>query len=256
MNPSAPAHGTVRRLLAHAYAAFPSLPLSTSARTASPGAASDLDYVCDALSALSPADLLSSLNPASAKASHPSIDPTLRFRQRKYGQVFELQHARQRDIHLSLWILPRGTCLPLHDHPDMTVLMRHLYGELEVRSFDWMDKTRCGHPPTAGLSRLTEVLHWTDSVPRKKDTAEGNGNVAVFKPHSNNLHEIRALSDAAFFDVIAPPYDHDEEATRICTYYGATHQEDAIYHLEPLTHLSMNPCYTCENHELQLQLSQ
>jgi PCO_ADO len=271
----------------------------------------------------------------------------VRFRQRRYGQVYEVVHPRQRDIHLSLWVLPKGTRLPLHDHPGMTVFMRHLYGELEVRCFDWADKTRPEHPATAGVARLSQLIHWRDPLAGlHTPTPPNERSVACFRPRSSNLHEIHALSDgmqlcsgthsrsmlsrralthsltsqtfthlahsltrsrtlkkwphslpltlttsaralthficthsrahsltlththgvtvcgcawrpcvAAFFDVIAPPYDEEGDSGRVCNYYRrAETATKNHFHLEPLAHAPAFACYTCENTKLALAL--
>ena len=40
--------------------------------------------------------------------------------------------------------------------------------------------------------------------------------LAVVRPNHGNLHSLRALTNAVFFDIIGPPYDDDD---RVCSYF-------------------------------------
>jgi len=103
------------------------------------------------------------------------------------------------DLHASLFLVPAGRELPLHDHPGMTVLLRVLAGRLEIRSFDWV-------PGSPGFARA-----------RPARTVGPRDCCDVLGPRDGNLHHLRALEDTAFVDLFSPYYD--EEAGRPCTYF-------------------------------------
>ena len=103
------------------------------------------------------------------------------------------------DVHASLFLVPVGRELPLHDHPEMTVLLRVLAGRLEIRSFDWV-------PGSPGQARA-----------RPARTVGPRDRCDVLGPRDGNLHHLRALEDTAFVDLFSPYYD--EAAGRPCTYF-------------------------------------
>lgn len=104
-------------------------------------------------------------------------------------------------FHASLFLVPAGAVLPLHDHPGMTVLLRVLAGRLAVRSLDWVERDAAG----GGLAHLAA----------EREVTAVDAPLALY-PDSANLHELRALEDTAFLDLFSPYYDDE---TRPCTYY-------------------------------------
>ncbi|HEV7671235.1 MAG TPA: hypothetical protein VGS22_22180 [Thermoanaerobaculia bacterium] len=102
-------------------------------------------------------------------------------------------------IHASLFLVPAGRELPLHDHPEMTVLLRVLAGRLEISSFDWI-------PGRPGFARARPARRLSPG-----DRCD------VLGPRDGNLHHLRALEDTAFVDLFSPYYD--EAAGRPCSYF-------------------------------------
>ncbi len=116
----------------------------------------------------------------------------------------ELEVASEPAFHVSLFLVPGGGVLPLHDHPEMTVLLRVLAGRLRIRSYDWVERPE-PVPGRIGLAR--------QSAEREVGPADPP---CVLHPGRDNLHHIGALEDSAFLDVFSPYYDETE---RPCTYY-------------------------------------
>lgn len=100
-------------------------------------------------------------------------------------------------FHASVFLVPAGAVLPLHDHPGMTVLLRTLAGRFAIRSYDWAE---------SGLARIAAERTVSPSDPPQ-----------VLRPDQANLHRIEAVEDGAFLDLFSPYYS--EEEGRPCTYY-------------------------------------
>ena len=105
------------------------------------------------------------------------------------------------DLNAGLFMVPKGHRIPLHDHPQMTVFFKVLWGHLELKAYDW--DTRF---PFEGLA-----------VQRADLTLDGASPTQLVQAERNNIHGIFALSDCAFVDLFLPPYCH--EAGRVCTNY-------------------------------------
>lgn len=114
-----------------------------------------------------------------------------------YQEVF---HCREMTV--CIFVVRAGASIPLHDHPGMHVFGRLLFGRMQVLSVD-VDMTSSELRPRAIL-RGEAVLG-----PEPVSYSLG--------PSSGNLHELKAIDDCAFFDVLTPPYD--ENTGRDCTYY-------------------------------------
>jgi hypothetical protein len=97
---------------------------------------------------------------------------------------------------LAVFILPAGHRLPIHDHPQMTVLCKLITGTLLYRSFT----------PNNGLYDCTQMIK-TENDPSWYLT-----------PKEGNFHELAAEDHCVLFDVLLPPY---KEPERCCSYYDA-----------------------------------
>jgi plant cysteine oxidase len=103
---------------------------------------------------------------------------------------------------LAVFILPAGSRLPVHDHPQMSVLCKLVSGSLSYRSF------------TAELSSKEETLY--DCTEVVKTNADSSW---YLTPNRGNFHELTAHENCVLFDALLPPY---REPERPCSYYHAT----------------------------------
>ncbi|KAF1329750.1 2-aminoethanethiol dioxygenase, partial [Globisporangium splendens] len=133
------------------------------------------------------------------------------------------QHIWEDDkFSMGIFILPPGASIPLHDHPEMTVISRVLYGNLHVKACDLV--------PQKEVAALVSE-HFSSNSPSDSDApsyriARMCTNQEITAPHTTellpdrgNLHEFVAGDGigCAIFDILTPPYEPDEG--RDCTYY-------------------------------------
>ncbi|CEM26978.1 unnamed protein product [Vitrella brassicaformis CCMP3155] len=126
--------------------------------------------------------------------------------------------------------------LPLHDHPGMVVLSQVIGGSLEASSFSWAPHDRRDqHDDPQGMKhfghlrtpqspneacRLSDAPHIMRVTKEKTEERKAGGRPMVLYPRQGNLHELRAATVCAMFDVLSPPYD--VEGDRDCRYYRLT----------------------------------
>jgi len=110
------------------------------------------------------------------------------------------------DMTLCIFVLKAGAHIPLHDHPHMYVFGRLLFGRMRVISYNPEPATRPSGAPGASWA----ALHSDDELGPEPTTY-------ALGPEEGNVHELYALEDCAFFDVVMPPYD--PPAGQGCNYY-------------------------------------
>ena len=105
-----------------------------------------------------------------------------------------------------VFILPPGASIPLHDHPEMTVISQLLYGHVKVQACDALDPEEEEKVDKELKFELTEDQHLarmcTDDTLTAPFTCE-------LLPDKGNVHEFVAGDDigCAIFDILTPPYD-------------------------------------------------
>ena len=62
-------------------------------------------------------------------------------------------------VSMGIFLLPPGARLPLHDHPQMTVLSQVLFGELYIESYTLEDDT---------IDGMTATLDQCEQVPLRR----------------------------------------------------------------------------------------
>jgi len=117
-------------------------------------------------------------------------------------------------FHMGIFAIPRGGSIPLHDHPEMTVISKLLFGKVRLQSYDWVTKSSSG-----GTAKkvLDEIL-----LPPVKPH--------ILYPSQSNLHCFTAVDPCAFFDILMPPYNE----TRKCSYYKIEKEENDLVEISEI----------------------
>ena len=110
------------------------------------------------------------------------------------------------EVHATLFGLRAGAVIPLHDHPDMTVVCKVLHGTMRVRTLSLPEANLASDLGTVDIDSAGPPLIVRDT-----------------------LHEITALTDCVFLDLFSPWYDDD---ARPCTYWRITAERDGAVTLE------------------------
>jgi hypothetical protein len=217
-----------------------------------------------ALEGLDAASMLS-VTPATAADKHAILDPTQNLyvspihdqitpppsdRHRKRPNVVRYLHIKEvpDKYTIGIFVFPPNVQMPLHDHPNMIVLSRVLYGELNVTSYDVIE-TKNDDNDNDNEKVLRNDANSASIIDRMKGYlfgAKGGGvnvlrvrpnlnpmgvnddvdkpfvitapNVTCLYPHEGNCHAFQAgPNGAAILDVLFPPYDDEDD--RDCTYY-------------------------------------
>lgn len=107
-------------------------------------------------------------------------------------------------FNLCLFYLPRGAALPWHDHPNQHVLLRLVRGELKIHSADLLE---AGKPPIVG----NEYQVFIHDLVRLRESDPPS--IYRVDPDKRNIHEITAVTDSLFLDLVMPPYSSQRTIT-------------------------------------------
>ncbi|XP_020773823.1 2-aminoethanethiol (cysteamine) dioxygenase a [Boleophthalmus pectinirostris] len=119
---------------------------------------------------------------------------------------------------MGVFILRTGTSIPLHDHPGMNGMIKVLYGKVGVRCFDKLDSDGAVPPVFEPPLSHSQVPSLCRSMLHCVSEYSASSPPCLLTPQRDNLHQIEALGGpAAFLDILAPPYDPDNN--RDCHYY-------------------------------------
>jgi len=132
-------------------------------------------------------------------------------------------HICENDLFsMGVFLLKPGTSIPLHDHPGMNGMLKVLYGKVNIRCYDKLDKAVGAESETERQFEPPQMPFQGDDVRRAVLRSSGEfseqSGPCILSPLKDNLHEIDAVDGpAAFLDILAPPYDPDDG--RDCHYY-------------------------------------
>ena len=107
--------------------------------------------------------------------------------------------------------------MPLHDHPNMCVFFRMMFGKLHLRSYDKVeDKYKYNQFSSDEYLELLETKKKISARLVNETTLSGPQFMMV-RPSSNNMHEFIAEENTCFFDICLPNYTAD--SLRRITYF-------------------------------------
>jgi len=96
---------------------------------------------------------------------------------------------------ICIFVLHKGSVMPIHDHPSMHGILKVLTGEVKLDSYTVINQEPCQNH---GTSLIAEK---TSTIVRASDPA------CVLTPKEKNLHALSPVSgSAAFMDILSPPY--------------------------------------------------
>lgn len=130
---------------------------------------------------------------------------------------------------IGIFCLPPSGVIPLHNHPQMTVFSKLLFGNMHIKSYDWVDNIKDSNntPAAAGTGTGTGTPTGVAArgvqrgrLAKVKVDSEFTSpcNTSILYPaDGGNMHCFTARTPCAVLDVLGPPYCDSEG--RHCQYY-------------------------------------
>ena len=119
----------------------------------------------------------------------------------KYSLCMDI--VKTPSFHTAVFLLPQGHALPLHDHPEMAVLSKVVYGAVQIEAYSLSDDNTCSMTLTESRDETQQAWYLT--------------------PSNNNIHSFVATKPCLILDILLPPYD--EGVGRHCTFYELKQKE-------------------------------
>lgn len=117
---------------------------------------------------------------------------------------------------IGIFLLPPNGVLPLHNHPQMTVFSKLLFGTMHIKAYDWVDNTTSISTPKPDSSEEPVSLRLAKLKVNADFTAPCNTSI-LYPTDGGNMHCFTAITSCAVLDVLGPPYCDPEG--RHCQYY-------------------------------------
>ena len=129
------------------------------------------------------------------------------------------------DYRLVLFFIKKGTRMPLHDHPNMSVFFRLVFGDLKYHAYDKVDDKYKYN--SFSEDEYAELLETKAKIYAKKSKQMNlkTDDLLFVRPSSNNMHEFVAQENSCFMDICLPNYTPANSSRRI-TYFKEVLQDD------------------------------
>ncbi|XP_058736305.1 plant cysteine oxidase 2-like [Vicia villosa] len=122
-----------------------------------------------------------------------------------YLHIFECEK-----FSMGIFCLPPSAVIPLHNHPEMTVFSKLLFGTMHIKSYDWAVNLPADVSQKTSEKRLAKVKVDADF------TAPCDPSI-LYPNDGGNMHCFTAVTACAVLDVLGPPYSDPDG--RHCSYY-------------------------------------
>nr|XP_043633986.1 plant cysteine oxidase 2 [Erigeron canadensis] len=122
---------------------------------------------------------------------------------------------------IGIFLLPPSGVLPLHNHPQMTVFSKLLFGTMHIKAYDWVDDV-ASIPTLKADSSEGEIVPVSVRLAKLKVNSDFTApcDTSILYPtDGGNMHCFTAITACAVLDVLGPPYCDPEG--RHCQYYRA-----------------------------------
>lgn len=158
-------------------------------------------------------------------------------------------------ITMGIFILKPGFKMPLHDHPQMYGLLKVISGVVNIRSYTEYPLKEANSIDFALKAKLEAARLAQGFSQRRKffakisssQTCRSDSEACFLTPTISNYHEIEALTmPAAFFDILAPPYDTviKNVGPRVCRYYKVANVIST--NIVELQEIDVPDCFYCD----------
>lgn len=120
---------------------------------------------------------------------------------------------------IGIFLLPPSGVLPLHNHPQMTVFSKLLFGTMHIKAYDWVDDAASISTPKADSSEVeAEAVSVRLAKLKVNSDFTAPCNASILYPNDGgNMHCFTAMTSCAVLDVLGPPYCDPDG--RHCQYY-------------------------------------
>ncbi|KAF0916042.1 hypothetical protein E2562_000671 [Oryza meyeriana var. granulata] len=146
---------------------------------------------------------------------------------------------------IGIFCLPPRGVIPLHNHPNMTVFSKLLFGELYVKSYDWAEASQDSTDVQLQGLRLANVK--VDGILNAPCETS-----VLYPEDGGNLHCFTAQTACAVLDVLGPPYD--DGSGRHCQHYNVSSSAPSAGDPRPLSggdgYAWLEECETPDNFHL------
>lgn len=166
----------------------------------------------------------------------------------KFGKNVFLPISENEEFNVGIFLIPKGSEIPLHDHPQMLVISKILTGRLNFVSIDFADNRIQMEFPKK-LYNFIPIDGFEDEVFCGKINSKGElakNDLVYLTPDKGNLHQFKAIENSAILDVLVPRYDLVD---RFCNFYEFKENGENV----SLKYIFPPPDYDCYNLEKPLK---